>query len=91
MNITINISAEQQEKLSYIKKKSGIDVDTLVNKAIEKQDKNRQDLEINLKSRGINQEEAQIMRDNLVTFADDWNNPEMSIYDNYEQHKNNLE
>ncbi len=91
MNITINISAEQQEKLSYIQQKSGIDVDTLVNKAIEKQDKNRQDLEINLKSRGINQEEAQIMRDNLVTFADDWNNPEMSIYDNYEQHKNNLE
>lgn len=46
---------------------------------------------IDLKSREINQEEAQNIRDNLVVFADDWNREEMDIYDNYEQYKNDLE
>ena len=46
---------------------------------------------INLKSREINQEEAQNIRDNLAIFADDWNREEMNIYDNYEQSKNDLE
>lgn len=40
--------------------------------------------EINLASQGINQEEAAILRASLATFADDWNSPEMSIYDNYD-------
>jgi hypothetical protein len=46
---------------------------------------------INLKSRGINKEEAQNIRDNLAVFADDWNREEMNIYDNYEEYKNELE
>jgi hypothetical protein len=46
---------------------------------------------IDLKSRGINQKEAQNIRDNLAVFADDWNREEMNIYDNYEQYKNELE
>lgn len=46
---------------------------------------------IDLKSRGINQEEAQNIRENLAVFADDWNGEEMNIYDNYEQYKNDLE
>lgn len=46
---------------------------------------------IDLKSRGINQEEAQNIRDNLGIFADDWNREEMNIYDNYEQYKKDLE
>jgi hypothetical protein len=46
--------------------------------------------EINLSSQGINQEQAEILRANLATFADDWNSPEMSIYDNYDAAKTNL-
>lgn len=44
--------------------------------------------EINLKSLGINQTEAHILRSSLVTFAEDWDSPEMSIYDNYDAAKN---
>ncbi len=47
--------------------------------------------DIDLSSQGISQEDAQKLRNNLKTFADDWNSPDMSIYDNYEQNKANLE
>ncbi|GBF80754.1 hypothetical protein [Aphanothece sacrum] len=46
--------------------------------------------EIDLVSKGINREDAANLRANLTTFADDWNSPEMSIYDNYEQNRANL-
>lgn len=46
---------------------------------------------IDLSSQGISQEDAQKLRNNLTTFADDWNSPDMSIYDNYEPNKANLE
>ncbi|WP_107668684.1 hypothetical protein [Cyanothece sp. BG0011] len=49
------------------------------------------DDDINLSSQGISEEDAQKLRNHLTTFADDWNSPEMSIYDNYEQNKANLE
>lgn len=45
---------------------------------------------IDLKSRGINQEEAENIREKLAVFADEWNREEMNIYDNYEQYKNEL-
>ncbi|WP_341527996.1 hypothetical protein WKK05_01155 [Nostoc sp. UHCC 0302] len=47
--------------------------------------------EINLASQEINQAQAEILRGNLATFADDWDSPEMSIYDNYDAAKTNLE
>ncbi len=37
---------------------------------------------IELKTRGINEEQAADLRARLVTFAQDWDSPEMSIYDN---------
>jgi hypothetical protein len=40
--------------------------------------------EIDLKSHEIDQAQAEALRANLATFADDWNSPEMSIYDNYD-------
>jgi hypothetical protein len=40
--------------------------------------------QIDLRSCGINQAQASVLRANLFTFADDWNSPEMSIYDNYD-------
>jgi hypothetical protein len=47
------------------------------------------DDEIDLKSQGIDREEAEALRTSLVTFSDDWNSPEMSIYDNYDSAKAN--
>jgi hypothetical protein len=39
---------------------------------------------IDLKSQGINREQAEILQSNLATFGEDWNTPEMSIYDDYD-------
>lgn len=46
--------------------------------------------EIDLASQGINEAQAEILRANLATFADGWDNLEMSIYDNYDAAKTNL-
>ena len=43
--------------------------------------------QIDLSSCGIDQTQASVLRANLSTFADDWNSPEMSIYDNYDAAK----
>jgi hypothetical protein len=40
--------------------------------------------DIDLESLGINKTAAQILRSSLVTFAEEWDSPEMSIYDNYD-------
>ena len=37
--------------------------------------------DIDLKSRGIDIEQAKILRASLATFSEDWDSPEMSIYD----------
>ena len=39
--------------------------------------------DINLASQGIDREQAKTLSVSLATFADDWNSPEMSVYDNY--------
>lgn len=36
---------------------------------------------IDLAARGINEEQAADLRSRLSTFAEDWNRPEMDIYD----------
>jgi hypothetical protein len=46
--------------------------------------------EIDLASQGINKAQAEILRSHLATFADDWDSPEMSMYDNYDAAKTNL-
>ncbi len=45
--------------------------------------------EIDLESQGINREQAEILRTSLASFSEDWDSPEMSIYDNYEAAKAN--
>jgi uncharacterized UPF0146 family protein len=45
---------------------------------------------IDLAAQGIDPEQAEILRTNLVTFSDDWNSPEMSIYDDYDAAKASL-
>jgi len=44
---------------------------------------------IDLASQGIDKAQAEILRENLVTFSEDWNSPEMSIYDDYDAAKAN--
>ncbi len=42
---------------------------------------------VDLQARGIDQAEAADLRARLSTFAEDWDSPEMSIYDNYDAAK----
>lgn len=46
---------------------------------------------IDLRERGINEVEAAEMRARLATFAEDWDSPEMSVYDNYDEEKAKLQ
>ena len=39
---------------------------------------------IDLPSQGIDKAQAATLRTSLATFAEDWNSPEMSIYDDYD-------
>jgi hypothetical protein len=39
---------------------------------------------------GIDRSQAEALRNNLASFAEDWNNPELSIYDNYDAAKSQL-
>jgi len=45
---------------------------------------------IDLRTRGINEEQAAELRAHLATFAEDWDSPEMSIYDDYDAAKAKL-
>ena len=45
--------------------------------------------DIDLASQGIDREQAKTLRASLATFSDDWNSPEMSVYDNYDAAKDN--
>lgn len=45
--------------------------------------------DIDLKSQGIDTEQAKSLRASLETFSEDWDSPEMSIYDNYDAAKAN--
>lgn len=42
---------------------------------------------IDLRTRGIDEKQAAEWRARLATFAEDWDSPEMSIYDNYDAAK----
>ena len=48
------------------------------------------DSRIELQARGISVAQATDLRARLATFAEDWNTPEMDIYDNYDAAKANL-
>jgi hypothetical protein len=42
---------------------------------------------VELATRGIGPAEADELRSRLATFADEWDSPEMSAYDNYDAHR----
>ena len=46
--------------------------------------------EIDLASHGIDREQAAELRARLQTFAEDWESPEMSVYDDYDANKAKL-
>ena len=41
---------------------------------------------VDLSVHGINEEQAGVLRAQLASFAEEWDSPEMSVYDNYEAH-----
>jgi len=46
--------------------------------------------DIDLRARGIDETQAADLRARLTTFAEDWDSPEMAIYDNYDAAKSKL-
>jgi hypothetical protein len=47
--------------------------------------------QIELATRGIAPADADELRTRLATFADEWDSPEMSAYDNYDANRQQLE
>jgi hypothetical protein len=45
---------------------------------------------VDLSARGIDRSQAEVLRNSLATFADDWNSPEMSTYDSYDATKSQI-
>jgi len=45
---------------------------------------------VQLSSVGIDKLQAQDLRSRLTVFEEEWNNPEMDIYNHYEESKNQL-
>jgi len=46
--------------------------------------------DIDLSARGIDEAQAADLRARLTTFAEEWDSPEMDVYDNYDVAKTNL-
>ena len=46
---------------------------------------------IDLRARGIDETQAAEMRARLASFAEDWESPEMEVYDNYDEEKAKLQ
>ena len=46
---------------------------------------------IDLREHGINEAQATNLRTRFPTFAEDWESPEMSVYDNYDEEKVKLQ
>jgi hypothetical protein len=45
---------------------------------------------IDLRARGIDEKQAANLRGRLSTFAEEWNSPEMEIYDDYDRAKSHV-
>jgi hypothetical protein len=46
---------------------------------------------IGLRARGIDESQAADLRSRLKTFAEDWDSPEMDVYDNYDAARSDLQ
>jgi hypothetical protein len=45
---------------------------------------------VDLRARGIDEQQAAELRARFATFAEDWNSPEMDVYDDYDAAKSKL-
>ena len=46
---------------------------------------------VDLQERGIDQTQAAVLRAQLAAFAEDWESPEMNVYDDYDEVKSKLQ
>ena len=49
-----------------------------------------EDRQVDLRARGIDEEQAARLRTQLTAFAEEWNSPEMASYDDYDAAKDAL-
>ena len=47
--------------------------------------------DIDLRSKGIGEQQAKDLRERLAQFASDWESPEMNLYDDYAKSKSDLQ
>lgn len=52
--------------------------------------RSNQPAQVNLQERGIDEAQAAALRRRLITFTEDWESPEMEIYDSYDNNKRRL-
>lgn len=45
---------------------------------------------INLRAHGVDEQQAAELQSRLSSFAEEWNSPEMNIYNDYDNHKKQL-
>ena len=45
---------------------------------------------VDLESRGIDRKQALVLRERLAGFAEEWDSPEMDIYDHYNREKSDF-
>ena len=45
---------------------------------------------VDLRQRGISNAQAKVLRAQLAAFAEDWDSPEMSVYDDYDANKSQV-
>ena len=93
--MTLALSPETEARLQKIVERDGVDpnatLEMLLNNWLEWKESDPGEYTkegwVDLRSRGIDAEQAAEIRAKFATFAEDWDDPEMDIYDNYEAAK----
>lgn len=90
--MTITLNPETEAKLLAKAEREGQDPNALVNIALLSfltvgEDKAAG---IDLRAHGISREQAAELRAQLMPFAEDWEQPKMDVYDNYDAAKSGL-
>ena len=97
--MTLALSPETEARLQKIVERDGVDpnaiLEMLLNNWLEWKESDpgeytKEDW-IDLRSRGIDAAQAAEIRAKFATFAEDWDDPEMDIYDNYDAAKSALD
>ena len=97
--MSLILSPEIEARLQKIVERDGVDpnatLEMLLNNWLEWKESDPGEYMkegwIDLRSLGISKEQAVQIRAQFATFAEDWDSPEMDIYDNYEAAKSALQ